>query len=490
MADPEEIEGAPADETEGGRPGALSSDGAGPIDARPHRRLVMTLTVLAVLVGFLSIMSTWLLRQTLETSTWSQTSEKMIQNQEIRQALSGYLVDEIYANVDVQAEVESLLPAEIKGLAGAAAGGLRQFADNAAYEALSRPRVQSVWVTANDTAHTELVDILEGGSTNVSTSGGDVVINVKGMLEQVTADIGVGSKLVAKLPADTGQIEVFKSDELKQAQTAVDVFQVFDWVIYLIALGLFALAVILARGWRRAALRNVGIGLIVLGFLTLIARSAGGNALVSAVAGGTDYESAANAAWGIVTDEMARIARTVVFFGVLLVLGAWLVGPVRFATRIRSGLAPYLAEPWIVFPAALALLLLLTWWSPWGVMDRFEAVVLLALYLLIGAEVLRRKVIGEFPEEAGSGNRARLRDERVESVKRGAAGAWGRTSTAVAGIGSSRRATSVTVDPEKARLEHLQQLAVLKESGALTDEEYDAEKRRVLTAAPGDDSEN
>lgn len=488
MADPDETEA----DSVGGAGEAADAAGAAEVSskpARPHRKLVMTLIVVAALVGFLSIMSTWLLRQTLDDSTWNQTSEKMVQNEEIRQALSVYLVDELYANVDVKSEVESVLPPELKGLAGPAAGQLRQLADKAAYEALARPAVQSIWVAASDSAHTALVDILEGGSTNVSTSGGDVVINVKGMLEKVTADIGVGGNLVAKLPSDTGQIEVFKSSELEQAQTAVDAFQVLDWVIYLIALGLLALAVFLAKGWRRAALRNAGIGLIVLGIVTLLVRSAAGNALVSAVVTNSDNESAANAAWGIATDELARIARTTIFLGVLLIFGALLVGPMKLASRIRSGLAPYLAEPWIIFPAALVLLIILTWWSPWGVMDRVEAVVLVALYLFIGAEVLRRKVIGEHPDEAGSSNRTELRRERIESFKQGAAGAWSKTSGAVAGIGSSRRGRQSAADDDSARLEHLQQLAALKESGALTDEEFAAEKSRFLSAPPGDDSD-
>ncbi len=112
----------------------------------------------------------------------------------------------------------------------------------------------------------------------------------------------------------------------------------------------------------------------------------------------------------------------------------------KLATRIRSGLAPYLAEPWIAFPAALVLLIVLTWWSPWGVMDRVEAVVLVALYLFIGAELLRRKVIGEHPEEARPESRSKLRGERIERIRQGAAGAWRSAAGAVSGIGSSRRA--------------------------------------------------
>ena len=489
MADPGETEGESVSETEGQSAGPVSDGGADSSEARPRRKLVMTLTVIAVLVGFLSIMSTWVLRQTLETDTWVETSGKMLEDEEIRQTLSVYLVDQLYDNIDVQGEVEQLLPPEVKGLAGPAAGGLRQFADRAAYEALSRPAVQSIWEQANESAHATFVAILEGGSDNVSTSEGNVVINVKGLLEEVSADIGVGSDLVNKLPEDAGQIEVFESEELESAQTAVDAFQTLDWVIYLIALGLFALAVFLAKGWRRAALRNVGIAFIVLGALALIARSVGGSAVVSALASGADIEPAAESAWGIATDELARIARSAMFFGLLLFAGAVLAGPSKAATRTRAALAPYLAEPWIAFPSAIVLLLLLTWWSPAGVMDRFEAFVLVGLFLLIGTEFLRRQVTAEFPEEAAPEIRAKRRGDRVEGVKKGASGAWTKTSTAVAGIGSSSKAEQEPADPEAARLERLQQLAALKESGALTDEEFETEKRRTMADSAEDRAE-
>ncbi|MBK5111471.1 MAG: SHOCT domain-containing protein [Thermoleophilia bacterium] len=120
-------------------------------------------------------------------------------------------------------------------------------------------------------------------------------------------------------------------------------------------------------------------------------------------------------------------------------------------------------------------------------MDRLDAFVLIGLFLLIGTEVLRRQVIAEFPDEAGSENRTRRRGERVESVKQGAAGGWKRASTAVAGIGSSRKGKQEPADPETARLERLQQLNSLKDSGALTDEEFAEEKRRLLAASPDDD---
>ena len=91
--------------------------------------------------------------------------------------------------------------------------------------------------------------------------------------------------------------------------------------------------------------------------------------------------------------------------------------------------------------------------------------------------------------EAEAENRAKRRSDRIEGVKKGASGAWTKTSAAVSGIGSSDKAEQVAADPQAARLERLQQLAALKESGALSEEEFEAEKRRTMAGSAEDEPE-
>ncbi len=55
------------------------------------------------------------------------------------------MVDELYTNVDVQAELAAALPPRLQPLAGPAAAGLRQLTDRLANEALQRPRVQAAY---------------------------------------------------------------------------------------------------------------------------------------------------------------------------------------------------------------------------------------------------------------------------------------------------------------------------------------------------------
>src|SRR3954463_372904 len=122
------------------------------------RRGAVVLIVLATLVGFVSVFAVWAKRQLLETSTYTETSTKLLEDEDIRTAVAGFLVDELYANVDVQAQLAKRLPPQLKPLAGPAAGGLRQLADRAAVTALERPRVQQAWAKANENAHATLLN--------------------------------------------------------------------------------------------------------------------------------------------------------------------------------------------------------------------------------------------------------------------------------------------------------------------------------------------
>src|ERR1700761_6311248 len=93
-----------------------------------RRRTVKGLLVLGALFAFLSVFSIWVERQALDTNEWVNTSGRLIQNPTIRTALSEYMVEQLYENVDVEKKFEELFPGKAKELAGPAATGLRQVA--------------------------------------------------------------------------------------------------------------------------------------------------------------------------------------------------------------------------------------------------------------------------------------------------------------------------------------------------------------------------
>src|SRR5271155_5074326 len=83
-----------------------------------HRIWVRVILGLATVLAVFAIFAIWANRQLMNPSNWSRTSTALLQKQTIRSALSPYLVDELYANVNVPAELRSGLPTQLEPLAG------------------------------------------------------------------------------------------------------------------------------------------------------------------------------------------------------------------------------------------------------------------------------------------------------------------------------------------------------------------------------------
>ena len=245
---------------------------------RAHRKLGLALIVVASLLTFLAIFAVWANRQLLNTDNWTDTSTELLENDAIRTQIGAFLVEALYANVDVKGELEEvfeqvLQPAGASTLAGPAASGLRSLADQRVDVLLERPRVQQLWEAANRRAHLRLLEIIEGGGDTLSTSDGDVTLNLSSLLSQTQSNLGVGGRVEEKLPESAAQIVLFHSDQLDAAQKGVKLLKSLAIALVALALILFGLAVYLARGWRREALRACGIGFIFAAAAALVARS-------------------------------------------------------------------------------------------------------------------------------------------------------------------------------------------------------------------------
>src|SRR5204862_295588 len=83
---------------------------------------------LASAVAFFAVFAVWAQRQLLESDTWTQTSTKLLADERVQTALDDFLVQALFDNVDVQAQLSKALPDNIQGLAGPAASGVRELA--------------------------------------------------------------------------------------------------------------------------------------------------------------------------------------------------------------------------------------------------------------------------------------------------------------------------------------------------------------------------
>jgi hypothetical protein len=429
-------------------------------DRHARRRLLpLTLITLGSVLAFLAIFAVWANRQMLDTDNWTETSSELLEDDEVRAQLSNFLVDELYANVDVQAELERAAPPRLEGLAGQAAGALRPLAIRGVDELLARPRAQAAWEQANRRAHKRLLQVVEdGGGASVSTAGGNVTLNLTQLLTSISEQLGVGRRVVEQLPANAAQLTVLKSDELELAQDAVRYLKAVAIVLVVLSLGLLAVGVYLARGWRREALRACGIGLIAAGAAALIARSLAGGAVVG-LAQTAAVEPALANTWSISTSLLVEAATATLVYGIVIVLAAWLAGPTGWATATRRGLAPFLHEPRFAYGGLGAIVLLLLAWGPTPALRKPLPALLLIALLALGVEALRRKTHREFPHAS--------RAAALNSLR-------GRLSAM--GSGTGRPGTTNGRD----QLSELERLAALHERGVLDDAEFESQKARVL----------
>lgn len=358
--------------------------------SRDHRGLVFALIGVASLIAFLAVFSIWAKRQMLETDSWVETSTELLEDEEIRDQLSIFITDEIYSNVDVQGELATRLPPDLKPLAGPAAGGIRELIQRGADEALQRPRVQQAWETINRAAHQKLITVIE------EDTGEPVTLDLGDIVAQVGSEAGID--VAGKIPPDAGQIEVLPPDELSTARKAVNLVEGLAVVLTLLAIALFALAIYLARGRRRETLRTVGFAFIAVGVAVALARSLAGGIVVDALASTASIEPAVSNTWTIGTSMLGDGAGAMIFYGIVILLGAWLAGPGGIARSAREELAPLLNHRGTGYAALLVLLLALFWWAPTEGFRRAPIAVIIVVLFVIGFEFLRRQTLREHPD--------------------------------------------------------------------------------------------
>jgi hypothetical protein len=411
---------------------------------------------LATLLAFVAIFSIWVNRQALNTDNWVNTSEQLLQNEEVQTRLSNYLADQLFENVDVQAELEKTLPPRLAPLAGPAAGALHQLGPQVAQRALSTPQFEGLWSGANRRAHERLLEIVDGGGSTVSTSGGEVTLDLSSLLSQIGGQLG--GNLASKVPADAGQLTILKSDQLSLAQDIVNLIRKLPVVLTLLALLLYGLAIYLAGPRRREALRGVGFGFVVAGVLALVLRHFGGSAVTGALASSDSVKPAVDAVWSIGTSLLVTVAVSAITFGILVVIAAWLAGPTRSASILRREAAPYLRErPAATYAVVALIFLVLILWAPVVAFHKLIGLILLAVLMVLGTEALRRQAATEFPDATFGG----LGDRMRASVP-------------------GRSSAEPQAPSRESKIDQLERITALREKGALTEKQYEAAKAEVL----------
>jgi hypothetical protein len=427
--------------------------------SRGRRWTVRGVIALATVLSLFAMLSVWANRLVFNPDNWASTSTQLLQNPDIRSATANFVVDRIYANVDVAGELATTLPPRLKPLAGPISGALRNGAVRVVDAALQRPRIQALWTAANRRADQLLVTIVKGGKGAVGVSNGVVTLDLTQLIDTVAARLGLPSSITSKLPSNLGTLTLFKSNKLSLIEDLGNAIRHLALLLSILVPALWVLAIGLARGRRRRTLISVGFSIVVAGVLGVALRRVLQTAIVNTIVSNEAQRPAARAVLAIGTQIFAEIAIAFILVGIVVVAAGWFAGPARPAVAGRRAIAPFLREqPAWTFAIVVSVMVLLIIWQPIHALGTPVGIIVFLCLALLGTELLRRQTELEFPG-AQPGDASAAMRARVAAYS-------GRARKASA-AGSSL--------PEQ--LEHLESL---RDRGAITGTEYDEAKAQLL----------
>ena len=188
---------------------------------RRHRFLVWSLIVLASVLLVFSMSANWVQRELLNNDQVVDTTDQILEDKDVQEALSIYLVDELYANVDVQGEIEARLPSSARALAAPVAAATRQLALEVSERALASPRVQALVSNAVRVTQKQFVSLIRNEDEYVSTTGGAVTLQYGSLVADLAARLGVDPETISRIQDLVQELSTDLQQGLTNAQSQI-----------------------------------------------------------------------------------------------------------------------------------------------------------------------------------------------------------------------------------------------------------------------------
>jgi hypothetical protein len=332
-----------ADQTddESGKSGtaAKASRATGVRDVPRWRRIVASvLLFVGVLLVPVSLSAIWVRNTLLDTDQYVATVGPLADNSEIQHGLADRVTTALFADGTVEKRVAEVLPPRATVLAAPISSGLETVANRAALRLFESDRFQTLWENVNRRAHTAVVDVLTGGGSRVSTKDGAVSINLEQIFTNVKQRLDARGITVfddAQLPAQYQSVVLIQSKQLEQAQGLVDLLQKLAWALPVAALLCIGGSIALSGNRRRRVMR-AGIWIAGAVAIQLALLSVGRNFYLEAITKSGARKGSAGAVWDQLTSFLRQSGIALIALAVVLAIAAWVAGPSRGATRIRT----------------------------------------------------------------------------------------------------------------------------------------------------------
>jgi hypothetical protein len=395
----EEVAALRAAAATGDRPDAAEARPTSSCAGRSARWTVsIVLVVLASLLTVVTVLARYVRSEVLDTDRYVETVSPLAREPSVQDAAADQVTNEIVTRLDVESVAEDALtrlaelgaPQVITGLAGPLADQVESFVRDHVEQFLRSDEFANLWDDANRRAHAAVVAVLTGESRGaVSVDEGAVTIDLGVVVSRVRDRlVDRGLSLASNIPDVSSTFTLVESEQLHKAQRSVRILDSAATLLPFVVVALAAVAILVAPNRRR------GLVAVALGVALSMVLLAAAMALIRAwyLSNATGEVLPKDAALDIARTVLAplRLAmRAVLALGLVVALGALLVGPsaparwlrslggrVRAATRARleGDREPSPVEAWIgehkgllrVGIIAMAVLVLAFWTYPSG----------------------------------------------------------------------------------------------------------------------------
>jgi hypothetical protein len=342
-----------------------------PRGGRIRRIGVGVLVVLFAILLPLSYVVTWAHRVVLTNEGFEKTVVPIGTDPAVTSAVAATITDQIFTSLNPQQTVKNALPPRAAFLAGPITNAARGYVQTGVTRALQSSQFQALWKQAVDFAHEQLLSVLNGNSKAITTTNGQVVLNLVPLFDAallnlqdfISGVVGhpvtlpsisnneipasacqrIGSALNRPVSDTCGQIPLFPEDKLVTARHAVRIFNGVMVLLLVLTAVVAALALWLSRRRRRTLLQLCVAG--VLG-LVVIRRVVDGLSSSLIDTGLPANKDARRAILSHIFHQYFSISRWLLLGIIAVFVVALVTGPYGWARALRPAVVRWAKEGW------------------------------------------------------------------------------------------------------------------------------------------------
>jgi hypothetical protein len=305
---------------------------------RGRKMGAIALLVVGSMLAPISVLAVWTRSVITDTDRYVETVAPLAADPALQAVVAQQVTDALFAQVDVSTLVSDALPENQQFLAGPLTTAIRTVVQQTTARLLETDQFQQLWERANEVAHTTLAAVITGeGTDRIDTQNGTVSVDLGGVITAVNErlqDAGVDLFANFTPSGDIATIEVFQSDEIQRVQAAFSLFDKLATVLPILSvLCLIGGAILFPN--RRRGLMWAGFGLAASVLALLLILSVGRTFYLGAIPSDVMPQDAAAAFFDTIVRFLRQSARVLVALGVIVFLGAIVMGPSPAAVRLR-----------------------------------------------------------------------------------------------------------------------------------------------------------